>query len=191
LAYSAGGPYALAAAISLADRVTRLAIVSSVAPSEMPNYRKTVCPTDRIMTFLSPRAPSLARRLIGRSLKQAGQDPERFGKSVNRDFPAQSDQELLDGGFRRVMPELFIAAGSSGPAGIVEDFAVWARPSGLTLGNVSTPVHLWHGEDDRTVEVSHSRWIESQVLSAELTVWPGTGHLHTPERWAEVYATLG
>ncbi len=190
LAYSAGGPYALAAAISLADRVTRLAIVSGVAPSEMPDYRKRVCPTDKTMTFLSLRAPWLARGLMGRALKQARQDPERFGKSVDRDFGAPADQELLDDGFRRLMPDLFLGAGSNGPAGIVEDFAVWARPSGLTLGNVNTPLRLWHGEDDRTVSVSHSRWIASQVRSAELTVWPGVGHLHTPERWAEVYATL-
>jgi pimeloyl-ACP methyl ester carboxylesterase len=98
----------MAAPISFAERVTRLAIASGVAPSEMPDYRKAVCPTDKTMTFLSLRAP----------------------------------------------------------------------------------LHLWHGEDDRTVSVSHSRWIASEVRSAELTVWPGEGHLHTPERWAEVYAAV-
>ena len=190
LAYSAGGPYALAAANSLAHCVTRLAIVSGVAPSEMPDYRKAVCPTDRTMTLLALRAPWLARLLMGRALKQARQDPERFGKSVDRDFRAPADQELLDNGFRSLIPELFLEAGRDGPAGIVEDFAVWARPSGMTLGNVSTPLHLWHGEDDLTVSVSHSRWIASQIRSADLTVWPGVGHLHTPERWAEVYASL-
>jgi pimeloyl-ACP methyl ester carboxylesterase len=190
LAYSAGGPYALAAAISLGDRVTRLATVSAVAPSEMPDYRKTVCPTDRTMTLLALRAPWLARLLMGRALKQARQDPERFGKSADSDFRAPADQELLDNGFRSLLPEFFLVAGRDGPSGIVEDFAVWARPSDLMLGKVRTPLHLWHGEDDRTVSVSHSRWIKSQIRSAELTVWPGVGHLHTPERWAEVYASL-
>jgi pimeloyl-ACP methyl ester carboxylesterase len=190
VAYSAGAPYALATAISLGDRVTSLQIVSGVAPSEMPDYRKSVCPTDKTMTFLGLRAPWLASLLVGRALKQAKRDPERFGKSVDRDFPAAADQELLDSGFRPLMPDFFLVAGSQGPAGIVEDFAVWARPSGLTLGDVKTRVHLWHGEEDRTVSVSHSRWIASQLKSAELTVWPGVGHLHTPERWAEVYASL-
>jgi pimeloyl-ACP methyl ester carboxylesterase len=190
VAYSSGGPYALAAGIALSDRLTRLAIVSGVAPSEMPDYRKGVCPTDRAMTMLALRAPWLGRLLMGRSLKQAKGHPERFGKSAARDFPAPADQELFEHGIRSLLPELFLEAGRNGPAGMVEDFAVWARPSGLALDRISAPLHLWHGEDDRTVPATHSRWIASQVPSAELTIWPGVGHLHTPARWGEVYAAL-
>jgi pimeloyl-ACP methyl ester carboxylesterase len=190
VAYSSGGPYALAAGIYLSDRVTRLATVSGVAPSEMPNYRRGVCPTDRTMSVLALRARWLARFLMGRAIKQARQHPERFGKSADRDFPAPADQELLDAGVRSLLPQLFLEAGRSGPAGMVEDFAVWARPSGLAFERMAVPLHLWHGEDDRTIPVDHSRWIASQVPSAELTVWPGVGHLHTPVRWGEVYAAL-
>lgn len=190
VAYSAGGPYALAAGVALADRITKLAIVSGVAPSEMPSYRKAVGPTDRAMTLLAPRAPWLGRLFVGRALKQAREHPERFGKSVNGDFKAPADQEMLDDGLRVLMPELFLEAGHNGPAGMVEDFAVWARPSGLALDRIETPVHLWHGGDDRAVPASHSRWVASQIPSAWLTVWPDVGHLHTSERWAEVYAAL-
>jgi pimeloyl-ACP methyl ester carboxylesterase len=190
LAYSAGGPYALAACLNLADRVTKAAIVSGLAPSEMPGYRKQVGPTDRVITLLAPRAPWLARFLVGLSLAQARKKPERFGKSVNHDFKAPADQRILDDELRPLLPELFLESGRNGPAGIVEDFVVWARPSGLDLGQVSTPVHIWHGEDDRTVPNAHGRWVASQVPSAELTIWPGVGHLHTPERWAEVYSRL-
>lgn len=191
VAYSAGGPYALAASAELAERVTRAAIISGLAPAEMPGYRKEVGPTDRAMALLAPRAPWLGRLLVGLSVRQARARPERFGKSVDRDFSAPSDQLILDDEIRARLPELFLESARNGPAGIVEDFAVWARPSGLDLSRVSTPVQLWHGEDDRTVQSSHARWIASQVSSAELTIWPGVGHLHTPERWAEVYATLG
>ena len=125
-----------------------------------------------------------------RSLKKAREHPERLPKEADRDFQAPPDQEILDEGLRAVLPELFLEAGRNGPAGIVEDYAVWARPSDLQLAGVSTPLHLWHGEEDRTIPVAHSRWVAAQIPSAELTVWPGAGHLHTPERWAEVYATL-
>src|SRR5436190_12648591 len=40
LGYSCGGPYALAAATELPERVERVGLVSSVATSEMPGYRK-------------------------------------------------------------------------------------------------------------------------------------------------------
>lgn len=191
VAYSAGGPYALATCAALPDRVTRAAIVSGVATSEMTSYRKGTGPTDRAMTLLAPRVPSLARFLVGLSIKQAWAKPERFGKSVDRDFSAPADQRILDSELRAQLPELFLESTRGGPAGIVEDFAVWTRPSGVDLGRVSTPVQLWHGEEDRTIPSSHARWIASRVSSAELTIWPGIGHLHDLERWAEVYAALG
>lgn len=96
-----------------------------------------------------------------RSLKQAREHPERLAKEADRDFQAPPDQEILDEGLRAVLPELFLEAGRNGPAGIVKDYAV-----------------------------AHSRWVAAQIPSAELTVWPGAGHLHTPDRWAELYATL-
>ncbi len=191
VAYSAGGPYALATCIALPDRVSKAAIVSGVAPSEMPGYRKGVGPTDQVMTRLAPRAPWLARFLVARALEQAREKPERFGRSVNADFKAPADQRVLDDRYRELVPELFLESGRGGPAGIVEDFAVWARPSGLELHRASVPVHLWHGDDDRAIPTSHSRWIASRLPAADLTIWPGVGHLHTPERWAEVYAALG
>ncbi|MGH2868483.1 MAG: alpha/beta fold hydrolase [Solirubrobacteraceae bacterium] len=186
--YSAGGPYALATAVALGDRVTQVAIVSGVAPAEMPGYRKGTTVTDRAMLPLAQRVPRLARVLMARALKQARNDPERFAKGVNRDFSADADQRILAGGFRAVLPGLFVEAGRGGPAGIVEDFAVWARPSGLALNQIRTSVRLWHGEEDRTISMSHSRWVASQIPGAQLTAWPGAGHLHTPERWAEVFS---
>lgn len=190
VAYSAGGPYALAACIALGDRVTRAAIVSGVAPAEMPDYRDGIGPTDKVMTLLAPRAPWLARLLVGISIKQAQVAPKWFSKGVDRDFSAAADRRILDDELRSWLPMLFLESARSGPAGIVEDFAIWARPSGLDLSRVSAPVRLWHGEEDRTIPSSHARWIASQVSSAELTTWPGVGHLHSPERWTEVLATL-
>lgn len=190
IAYSAGGPYALAACASLPDRITRAAIVSGVAPSEMAGSRKGVGPTNKAMTLLAPRAPWLAELLVALSAKLAGARPEWFGRSVDRDFSAPADRRILDSGLRAELPELFLESTRSGPGGIVEDFAVLAGPSGFDLSRVSVPVQLWHGEEDRTVPCSHARWIAARVLSAELTIWPGVGHLHDSERWAEVFAVL-
>ncbi len=190
LAYSAGGPYALAACQVLGARVRRAAIVSGVAPSEMPGYSRGVAPTDKAMLLLAPRTAWLARMAVRRALSQARRRPERFVKALDRDFSSPSDRTVLDGELHSVFPELFLEAGRGGPAGIVEDFAVWARPSGLELQGLDTPIHIWHGEDDRTIPSAHGRWLASRIGSADLTIWPGVGHLHTVERWGEVLAGL-
>ena len=96
----------------------------------------------------------------------------------------------LDDHLRAALPELFCEAGRHGPAGIVEDFAVWARPSQLPLGAIERPVLLFHGDDDRSISIEHSRWVASRLRHAQMKAWPGVGHLHTSERWADVFTRL-
>ena len=188
--YSCGGPYALAVAAELPERVEKVGLVSSVATSEMPGYRKGLASTDRSMTVLSRYAPWLARTLMGGAVKQARTKPEKFGRQLDRELSAPADRAILDQGLRPLVTELFLECNRNGPAGTVEDFAVWARPSGIESEKVGAPTHLWHGDADESVSIDHSRWLASKLPGAELTALEGAGHLHPPERWREITAAL-
>jgi pimeloyl-ACP methyl ester carboxylesterase len=190
LGYSCGGPYALAAAAELPERVERVGLVSSVATSEMPGYRKGVSPTDKLMTLLGRRAPWLAGTLMGAAIKQARNKPEKFGEQLNKELRAPPDRAILDQGWRSTVIDVFLETNRAGPAGSIEDFAVWARPSGIDFGKIKAPVRLWHGDADESISIDHSRWLASKIPGAELTVIPGAGHLHPPERWGEIAAAL-
>jgi pimeloyl-ACP methyl ester carboxylesterase len=188
--YSCGGPYALAVAAELPDQVEKVGLVSSVATSEMPGYRKGLASTDRSMTVLSRYSPWLARTLIGTAVKQARTKPEKFGKQLDRELRAPADRAMLEDGLRPIVTEIFLETNRSGPAGTVEDFAVWARPSGIRLDAIGAPTRLWHGDADASVSIDHSRWLASKIPGAELTALEGAGHLHPPERWREITAAL-
>ena len=188
--YSCGGPYALAVAAELPERVERVGLVSSVAPSEMPRYRKGLAPTDRSMTVLSRYAPWLARAFVGQAVKQARRRPDKFGMQLDRDLRGEPDRTILDQGLRPMVVELFKECTRNGPAGMVEDCAVWARPSGIRFESIKAPTGLWHGDADASVSIEHSRWLASKIPGAVLTVLPGAGHLHTPERWREMTSAL-
>jgi pimeloyl-ACP methyl ester carboxylesterase len=188
--YSAGGPYALAAAAELGDRVDRIGLVSSVATSEMPGYRKGLASTDRTLTVMSRYAPWLARTLMAAAVKQARTKPEKFGRQLDADLSAPADRAILDQGLRPVVIELLLEANRNGPAGTVEDFAVWGRPSGIRFDAIKAPTRLWHGDADESVSIDHSRWLASKIPGAELTVLAGEGHLHSPDRWREITAAL-
>src|SRR4051794_4319961 len=188
--YSCGGPYALAVAAELPERVEKVGLVSSVATSEMPGYRKGLASTDRSMTVLSRYAPWLARTLVGGVVKQARTKPEKFGKRLERELRAPADRAMLEDGLRPIVTEVFLETNRDGPAGTVEDFAVWARPSGIHFDAIRAPTRLWHGDADASVSIDHSRWLASQIPDAELTALEGAGHLHPPERWREITAAL-
>jgi pimeloyl-ACP methyl ester carboxylesterase len=67
--------------------------------------------------------------------------------------------------------------------GVVEDYRIWARPSGLDYRNVGVPVRVWHGDVDRVVPMHHAEYVCATIPNADLVVLPGVGHLHTAERW--------
>jgi pimeloyl-ACP methyl ester carboxylesterase len=188
--YSCGGPYALAVAAELPERVERVGLVSSVATSEMPGYRKGLAPTDKSMTALSRYAPWLARAFVGQAVSQARRRPDKFGAQLDRDLRSEPDRAILDQGLRPTVVELFKECTRNGPAGMVEDFAVWARPSHIRFEDIKAPTGLWHGDADTSVPVEHSRWLASRIPGALLTVLPGAGHLHTPARWREMMSAL-
>src|SRR4051812_38397568 len=184
--YSCGGPCALAVAAELPERVDRVGLVSSVAPSEMRGDRKGLGPTSKSMTVLSRYAPWLARFFVGQAVNQARRRPDKFGTQLDRDFRAEPDRAILDQGLRPQVVELFKECTRNGPAGMVEDFAVWARPSRIRFEAIKAPTGLWHGDADASVPIEHSRWLASKIPGAQLVVLPGAGHLHTPGRWREM-----
>src|ERR1700759_2809065 len=81
LGYSAGGPYVIACAGALPERLTFAGIVSGVGPAETPRFRKGMGKTDAIMTRLARIAPPLARLAIAQGTKQAERSPAKFTRT--------------------------------------------------------------------------------------------------------------
>ena len=69
VAYSGGGPYAIACALGLSERVTSIGIVSGVGPAEMPKFRNGMGKTDALMIRIVRLAPWVSdictRRPVG------------------------------------------------------------------------------------------------------------------------------
>jgi pimeloyl-ACP methyl ester carboxylesterase len=63
-------------------------------------------------------------------------------------------------------------------------------PLDFDLDEVKMPVKIWHGTADTLVPISHARHFATRLASAELVELPEVGHLHTPERIAQVATEL-
>lgn len=86
---------------------------------------------------------------------------------------------------RQTARNVFAASTKNGPRGSVEDYRVWANPSGLDYAAVAVPVQIWHGDADAVVPLHHAEYVANTMPTAQLTVLPGVGHLHTADRWRE------
>ncbi len=162
IAYSAGGPYATACALAFPERLTFVGIVSGVGPSETARFHRGMGATNAILTRLSRWAPALARLAIARASKQASGSPEKFSRQFDKEL-SQADLELhRDAGLREAARNLFLESTKNGPQGAVEDYRVWANPSGLDYGAVSIPVQLWHGDADAVVPMHHAEYSQTR-----------------------------
>jgi pimeloyl-ACP methyl ester carboxylesterase len=189
LGYSAGGPYVIACARALPDRLTFAGIVSGVGPAETPRFRDGMGKTDAIMTRLARIAPPLARLAIAQAAKQAQRSPEKFSRTFDKELSPSDLEVHADPATRKAVREIFLESTRQGPAGVVYDYRIWARPSGLRLEEVDFPVRLWHGDTDAIVPMHHAQYVAGRLPKAQLTVLPGVGHLHTAERWRDFLKT--
>jgi pimeloyl-ACP methyl ester carboxylesterase len=185
LGYSGGGPYVVACAHALPGRLTFAGIVSGDGPAETPRFRDGMGKTDAIMTRLARLAPPVARLAISQAVKQAERSPEKFSRSFDKELSPPDLEIHKDPDTREAIREIFLESTRRGPAGVVHDYRIWARPSGLPFEAVEIPVRVWHGDSDGIVPMHHAEYVVGRLANAELTVLPGVGHLHTLERWRE------
>lgn len=183
LAYSAGGPYAIACALAFPERLTFVGIVSGIGPAETRRARDGISKTAVIASNLARRIPAVARWAVKHM------SPERFSRQFDRDLAPVDRLLYRDPAVREAASYAFKEATRSGAHGLIEDWRLMGTPSGLDYTAVESPVRLWHGDADATVPAHHAEHLAGLLPKANLELLPGVGHLHPPGRWAEFIDT--
>lgn len=163
---SGGGPHALACSALLADRVLAVVGVSGLAPfgADGLDWFAGMAPGAEA----EMRAAAAGREALERQLASGTED------ETGPFTPA--DEAALAGPWSWL-------AGVAGQAieagldGMVDDDLAYAAPWGFDPGQVTAPVLLMHGGQDRMVPCSHARWLARRCPSAELRVFPEEGHV--------------
>lgn len=184
IGFSAGGPYALACACRLRERVSAIALVSAMGRGDLPGVVDEMA-TARFQRLArrSPRAMGFIYTVIARMGRR---DPDAAHERFFRDA-SKVDRAVLDRPEvkTRWMPA-FVEAAHAGGRGLAEDMHVVQRPWGFDPTDVAIPVFLWQGRRDRIVPPSHAeRWIE--VLSDCRPVWcDDEGHFLIQDHFEEI-----
>ncbi|WP_182523648.1 alpha/beta fold hydrolase [Nocardioides dongkuii] len=194
--WSGGGPYALATAAVLADRVTQVGVSGGLAPvQQMPGARETLEDNDlRALAYLPDQPARAAEQFF-----VGNEDLLAAMMSVLDDEQAPwvdwlwglSDPEVVaDPAARQALFVSFREALRQGPMAIAWDNVAFVGPWGVDLDDVGCPVHLWYGDRDQMVAASHGQWLAQQLPDAQLVVFPGEGHLLPLRHWDEMLGTL-
>lgn len=66
---------------------------------------------------------------------------------------------------------------AAGPEGLIEDDIAHVTPWGFDCGQISCPVLVVHGAEDRIVPPNHGNWLAKNCPTAEQWMQPNDGHI--------------
>ncbi|MFL6071902.1 MAG: alpha/beta fold hydrolase [Mycobacteriales bacterium] len=188
---SGGGPYALACARLLPDRVMQAAVISGVGPYRVPGITRGMRWQNRTGFRWGSRWPALARALM-RSMRRnviSRPDPtiDALAKAMS---PA--DAEIVR---RPEVREILLAditeAFRQGSQGAAWDVVLLGMPWGFSLRDIAPEVHLWQGGTDTLVPPAMGRYLAGQIPHCHARLLPGEGHLLIIDRMSDLIEALG
>jgi pimeloyl-ACP methyl ester carboxylesterase len=193
LGWSGGGPHALACAALMGDHVIKAAVIAGVAPREAEGLDwKAGMGAENIEEFAAMEAGEAPLRAFLDEARAGltGITGEQVAASLG-DLIGDADRHVLEGDFADFMAESFRVGLAEGTDGWFDDDLAFDRSWGFSLGEISVPVTIWQGDDDRMVPVTHGQWLAEHVPGARAELRPGDGHLSIAvDRYGEILDDL-
>jgi pimeloyl-ACP methyl ester carboxylesterase len=188
---SGGGPYTLACAAAMPDRVIAAGVLGGVAP-----VRGVDGVSGGISTLISWAGPVV--EVIGAPLRLAASTLIRLirpvaepGLYLYASISPEADRQLLvRPEFKAMFLDDLLNGSRKQLAAPFADVVVFARDWGFRLDEVKVPIRWWHGDADHIVPFEHGQHVVSRLPDAQLTHLPGESHLAGLGRAEEILDTM-
>lgn len=185
---SGGGPFALACAWKIPERLTAVGIFASVGPFLPETAEKLAAPI-RTMWKNAPRLPGLFRVQMKLFAWLARNFPNLYIRMVLKEF-SETDRKnyarlKLAGLLRPDRNEGY----RQGGIGTWYDAMIpseWPIP----IEEIKIKVHLWQGEEDISVPLAMGQYIARKIPDCEAKFIKGFGHLWIFEHMSEMLEKL-
>lgn len=187
---SGGGPYVLACAWKMPERLTAAGVVSSLCPPDVPGVTQGMSRTNRLIFFVARHVPWLNRLNMNYLAALVHRNPDKFIKRIVFKM-ADVDKAIITRPnvhefFSRDFPEAL----QQGGHGAAHELTIEAKPWLFPLEEIKMPVHLWHGELDPSVPPAMGRYLAKVLPHCHPTFIPNAGHLWVLDHMADVLDTL-
>ncbi len=175
---SGGGPYTLAVAHRLPDRVVATGVLGGVAPTVGPHAaRGGFVPLARTFNGLLDRLATPLAVTVWTAVNGLAPIAESVYSRVTQLMP-EGDREVFaaDGVQEMFLGDLIRGSRRQCNA-LVHDAVLFGRHWGFDPTEVRVPVYWWHGDADPIVRLDHASALVEQMPTATFEVRPGESHL--------------
>jgi pimeloyl-ACP methyl ester carboxylesterase len=188
---SGGGPYALATAFAMPDRVKVAGILGGVAPNVGPDSIAGglvgyLAPTRSALPWIRFPLSRVLRVLIAFAAPVGPQALDIYAR-----FSPEGDRIVLG---RDEIKAMFLddlmTNGRRRMGAAIDDLLLFLRPWGFSVRDIEVPVRWWHGDADNIVPFEHGSHMVSLIPDAQLYVRHAESHLGGLGAAEEVLHTL-
>ena len=164
LGVSGGGPYALACAALLPERVMGAGVVCGLGPLAGARHRHRMRLLARASYTIARHLPGLAQVLArGLPTRSIRHRPIRILALLASTAPTVDREVLCRSDVRDTLAASLREALAQGGRGAAGDLVIYSHPWPIDLQRITVPVHLWHGEQDATVPVAVARQVSASL----------------------------
>lgn len=185
--WSGGGPYTLACAAGLGERVDRVAVASSLAPLDCQGGTCGMSLVNRILFNLAYFVPALATYPIRLMSSLAASNGEARLDALAAAL-GEPDRELFQHpDLRQMLLDDLHECLAQGPGATETEVRLAAQPWDFDLHAIEVPVQLWHARDDAMVPVHMGEYLAEQIPTCEATFFDEGGHFVVFRKWREFF----
>jgi pimeloyl-ACP methyl ester carboxylesterase len=179
LGWSGGGPHALACAALLPERVIGAASVGGLAPygAEGLDWMAGMAP-ENVAAFSAAVAGDDALRPVAERVipSFASVTPDEVAASLGT-LVSEVDRSAIGGEAAAWLASVFRESARNGIWGWYDDELALVRPWGFDLADITVPVAIWQGAQDRMTPLAHGEWLALHIPGVHPHLLSDHGHL--------------
>ncbi len=182
--HSAGGPYTIACAYVMPERIKSAGLVSSFAPIHSKSEMKGLMKANKIIFSLAKKNHFLHNLMIF-FLVQGGVD--RLIKNMSKPLP-ETDKEILSNipDIKKDIEESF----KGGYKGLALDQQVIISDWQIDFGKLDTQFYLWQGKKDIMITYEMSKYLSDNIRNCKTKLYDDYGHFFIFPKIKEILEQL-
>jgi pimeloyl-ACP methyl ester carboxylesterase len=180
IGFSAGSTYPLACAYKFSERINKIALVSSLAPVNVPGVMEGMSPMAAGLYALAQSNPEELRKtftaiatsasaLIGVASASIGDWDKEVFQARTAEFELEYEHALR-----------------SGIEGIASDYILFTGEWGFPINECNTEVHLYSGNVDENTPPAMTHYLSTQLPNSHIHQFQNEGHFILYPHWEEI-----
>ncbi len=183
--FSAGGLHACAFAQRHPDYVSKLGLLSSVAPFDIPS--------------LSEKRSEAIRQFHDAARDNPDALLEQLSSITSADdllaliisLVSPQDQAVLSS--PETTTQFLLSASdvlTQGLQPVIAEIAIINSPWGFSVSDITADTHIWHGTADINVPIECSQYLAAHIPHARASYLEGAGHYFSFAQWQEIVRAM-